>query len=135
YHAAHVQRAQIDTGALILTGVALLRDNARQIAEIFAEEAGRFVAVSAGDNLEATMAAKGSGAIALSEPTNGGVLDLDIGGGTIFWNDRVKSLRPCSTPTRALAPRSSGPRSSRSRSVAAPSICHRSMSSRSGTCR
>src|SRR5437879_13324329 len=30
YHAAHVQRAQIDTGALILTGVALLRDNARQ---------------------------------------------------------------------------------------------------------
>src|SRR5690242_9666740 len=67
YTAAGLRREQVDTGALILTGVALLRDNARAIGDLFAREAGRFVAVSAGDNLEATMAAHGSGAVTLSE--------------------------------------------------------------------
>jgi ethanolamine utilization protein EutA len=81
YRAAGLLRDQVDTGALILTGVALLRDNARSIAELFAEEAGRFVAVSAGDNLEASMAAYGSGATNLSE-SRGAVMNLDIGGGT-----------------------------------------------------
>src|SRR6266498_3272962 len=46
YRAAGLQRQDVDTGALVLTGVALLRRNARTIAELFAEEAGRFVAVS-----------------------------------------------------------------------------------------
>jgi ethanolamine utilization protein EutA len=81
YHAANLARDQVDTGALILTGVALLRENARSIADLFAGEAGRFVAVSAGDNLEATMAAHGSGAVALSKE-RGGVMNIDIGGGT-----------------------------------------------------
>src|SRR4030088_1706306 len=81
YQAAGLARDQVDTGALILTGVALLRDNARAIADLFAGEAGRFVAVSAGDNLEATMAAHGSGAVAMSAQ-RGAVLNVDIGGGT-----------------------------------------------------
>src|SRR6266550_3322493 len=81
YHAAQLGRDQVDTGALILTGVALLRENARSIADLFAGEAGRFVAVSAGDNLEATMAAHGSGAVARSKE-RGGVMNVDIGGGT-----------------------------------------------------
>lgn len=81
YAAAGLTRDEVDTGALILTGVALLRDNARAIAELFAVEAGRFVAVSAGDNLEATMAAHGSGAAALSQ-ARGAVMNVDIGGGT-----------------------------------------------------
>ena len=81
YAAAGLARDQVDTGALILTGVALLRDNARAIGELFAGEAGRFVSVSAGDNLEATMAAHGSGAVALSE-LGGAVMNVDIGGGT-----------------------------------------------------
>ena len=82
YDAAGIERSAVDTGALILTGVALLRDNARAIADLFAEEAGRFVAVSAGDNLEATMAAHGSGAVELSESSRRGVMNIDIGGGT-----------------------------------------------------
>src|SRR3982074_954723 len=82
YRAAHLDRDQVDTGALILTGVALLRENARSIADLFASEAGRFVAVSAGDNLEATMAAHGSGAVAHSEWADRTVLNVDIGGGT-----------------------------------------------------
>src|SRR5215831_17419201 len=81
YAAAGLTRDEVDTGALILTGVALLRENARSIAELFAAEAGRFVAVSAGDNLEATMAAHGSGAVTLSA-TRGAVMNVDIGGGT-----------------------------------------------------
>src|ERR1051325_10757444 len=71
YQEAGLDREHVDTGALILTGVALLRHNARSIAELFAGEAGRFVAVSAGDNLEATMAAHGSGAVGLSEAHQG----------------------------------------------------------------
>jgi ethanolamine utilization protein EutA len=81
YAAAGLTREEVDTGALILTGVALLRENARAIAELFAAEAGRFVAVSAGDNLEATMAAHGSGAVTLSQ-SRGAVMNVDIGGGT-----------------------------------------------------
>ena len=82
YELTRVTREEIDTGALILTGVALLRENARTIADIFAAEAGRFVAVSAGDNLEAIMAAYGSGAVASSEAPGARVLNVDIGGGT-----------------------------------------------------
>lgn len=81
YAAAGLEPGGIDTGALILTGVAARRSNARAIGEIFAAEAGRFVAVSAGDALETLMAAHGSGAVALSrsgEP----VLNVDVGGGT-----------------------------------------------------
>jgi ethanolamine utilization protein EutA len=81
YVAAGIERAAVDTGALILTGVALERRNARAVAELFAQDVGRFVAVSAGDNLEAVMAAHGSGAIALSQGI-GGVMNIDIGGGT-----------------------------------------------------
>jgi ethanolamine utilization protein EutA len=81
YDAAGIDRAAVDTGALILTGVALERHNARAVADLFAQDAGRFVAVSAGDNLEAVMAAHGSGALVLSESV-GGVMNIDIGGGT-----------------------------------------------------
>jgi ethanolamine utilization protein EutA (predicted chaperonin) len=106
YHAAAISRDQVDTGALILTGVALLRDNARAIADLFAGEAGRFVAVSAGDNLEATMAAHGSGAVALSE-TRGAVMNVDIGGGTtkvvICRNGRVAELMAIDVGARLVA--------------------------------
>ena len=82
YEAAGVRREQIDTGALILTGVAVRRRNARAIADLFAQEAGKFVAVSAGDGLEAVMAAHGSGAVAESERSRGAVMNIDVGGGT-----------------------------------------------------
>jgi len=73
---------EVDTGALILTGAALLRENARAVAEAVGHAAGTFVAVSAGDALEATMSAHGSGAVALSRRTAGPVLTVDVGGGT-----------------------------------------------------
>ena len=82
YEEAGFTHDDIDTGALILTGVAVLRRNARAIGELFAADAGKFVAVSAGDGLEATMAAHGSGAAARSGEIEGMVLNMDVGGGT-----------------------------------------------------
>jgi ethanolamine utilization protein EutA len=82
YAKAGMNPDEIDTGALILTGVAVRRRNARSIGEIFAEQAGKLVAVSAGDNLETTMAAYGSGAVARSIRDRSVVVNVDIGGGT-----------------------------------------------------
>ena len=82
YKTAGLSREDVDTGALILTGVAVRRRNARAIGELFAEEAGRFVAVSAGDSLETTMAAHGSGAAEKSADSDGAILNVDVGGGT-----------------------------------------------------
>ena len=81
FASAGMTREAVDTGSLILTGVAVLRRNAEAVGRLFAAEAGRFVAVSAGDRLEALMAAHGSGAVAASR---GGmaVLNIDVGGGT-----------------------------------------------------
>lgn len=81
YRAAGLERSDIDAGAVILTGVALERANARRIADLFADEGGRFVCASAGHNLEAILAAHGSGSVARS--TDGeSVLNVDVGGGT-----------------------------------------------------
>lgn len=79
---AAYRRDAIDTGALILTGVAARRRNARAIGELFAGQAGKFVAVSAGDALEAVMAAYGSGAVARSIREQATVMNVDVGGGT-----------------------------------------------------
>src|SRR5688572_18884710 len=82
YKDANVDPNEIDTGALILTGVAVRRRNARKIGELFAGQAGKLVAVSAGDNLETVMAAYGSGAAARSIRDASTVMNVDIGGGT-----------------------------------------------------
>jgi ethanolamine utilization protein EutA len=82
YKDAQVDPDEIDTGALILTGVAVRRRNARKIGELFARQAGKMVAVSAGDNLETVMAAYGSGAVARSIRDNATVMNVDVGGGT-----------------------------------------------------
>ena len=82
YDLAKVDPRAIDTGALILTGVAVRRSNARAIAELFAAQAGKFVSVSAGDALETTLAAFGSGAAARSIRESARIMNIDIGGGT-----------------------------------------------------
>jgi len=82
YALAGVDPRATDTGALILTGVAVRRSNARAIGELFASQTGKFVSVSAGDALEATLAAFGSGACARSIRESARVMNVDIGGGT-----------------------------------------------------
>jgi len=82
YRKAGISPDDIDTGALILTGIAVRRANARAIGELFADHAGKFVSVNAGDGLETTLVAYGSGTVALSGRENLTVMNVDIGGGT-----------------------------------------------------
>lgn len=82
YREAGLDRVQVDTGAVILTGVALERANAKAVAELFAAEGGKFVCASAGHNMEAILAAHGSGAVAMSRARPGPALHIDVGGGT-----------------------------------------------------
>ncbi len=82
YQNADIDPDEIDTGALILTGVAVRRRNARKIGDLFARQAGKMVAVSAGDSLETVMAAHGSGAAARSIRDKASVMNVDVGGGT-----------------------------------------------------
>ncbi len=83
YRDAGVRRSEIDTGAVIITGEAALKENAAPLIQLFAADAGRFVCATAGPHLESLLAAHGSGAAGLSRdeghPT---VLNVDIGGGT-----------------------------------------------------
>ncbi|HET7729827.1 MAG TPA: ethanolamine ammonia-lyase reactivating factor EutA [Usitatibacter sp.] len=82
YREAGLAPDAVDTGAVILTGEAIKRRNARAIAELFAADSGRFVCASAGHHLECALAAHGSGAVALSRTSGTPVLNVDIGGGT-----------------------------------------------------
>ena len=107
YEHAQLKREDVDTGALILTGVAVRRRNSRAIAELFAEEAGRFVSVTAGDGLETTMAAHGSGAVARSGREDAVVLNIDVGGGTskiaVCAGGRVREVTAIDVGARLLA--------------------------------
>jgi ethanolamine utilization protein EutA len=82
YADAGLQRGDIDSGAVILTGEASKRTNARAIDEIFAQDSGKFVCATAGHKLECILAAHGSGATALSRRRGECGLHVDVGGGT-----------------------------------------------------
>ena len=82
YEAAGISRASVDTGAVIITGETSRRENAATVLRELAGFAGDFVVATAGPDLESVLAAKGSGAVALSEEAGKRVLHMDIGGGT-----------------------------------------------------
>ena len=82
YAAARIHPDNIDTGAVILTGEALRRENAKAIADVIAEMGGEFVCATAGHHMESLLAAYGSGAARASHDLKGPVLNVDIGGGT-----------------------------------------------------
>jgi ethanolamine utilization protein EutA len=82
YEAARLHPDNIDTGAVILTGEALRRENAKAIAEVLAEVGGEFVCATAGHHMESMLAAYGSGAAKVSHDMGARILNIDIGGGT-----------------------------------------------------
>jgi len=82
YAAAGVHPDSVDTGAVILTGEALRRENARAIADVLAEVGGEFVCAAAGHHMESMLAAYGSGAAQASRDRHASILNIDIGGGT-----------------------------------------------------
>jgi ethanolamine utilization protein EutA len=89
YRDAGFDRADVDSGAVILTGEAIKRRNAQAIDELFAAEAGKFVCATAGHKLECALAAHGAGAVRLSRERGACVLHVDVGGGTtkLAWID------------------------------------------------
>ena len=82
YKDAKIDPDEIDTGALILTGVAVRRRNARAIGELFARASRPNGRGLAGDSLESVMAAYGSGAVARSIRNGAAAMNVDVGGGT-----------------------------------------------------
>lgn len=112
YQQAGLSPHEVDTGAIILTGEAIRRDNARAIADLFAAQRGKFVCASAGHNFEALLAAHGSGAVAFSAERECRVLNLDIGGGTtklaVAERGRVLSTAALHIGSRLLATDATG---------------------------
>ncbi len=104
---AGIDPADIQTGAVIVTGETARKHNAKQIAEALSRDAGKFVAATAGPNFESLLAAMGSGATARSKTIGKTVLSCDIGGGTsnmaISINGEVVSTSCISVGGRLLA--------------------------------
>jgi len=82
YREAGFTAEDIDTGAVVITGEALKKENAKPIVEFFAKESGKFICATAGPNHEALLAAYGCGAVELSRSKGATVLNVDMGGGT-----------------------------------------------------
>ena len=82
YEAAGLSPDDIDTGAVILTGEALRRENSQAIAATVSQKGGDFVCATAGHHMESMLAAFGSGAAAASQDGDKRILNVDIGGGT-----------------------------------------------------
>src|SRR5258706_10549902 len=82
YRGANIHPDDIDTGAVILTGEALRRENAEALAALIADMGGEFVCAAAGHHMESLLAAYGSGAAKASHDLGQPVLNIDIGGGT-----------------------------------------------------
>src|SRR5215468_9092585 len=82
YQEAGLTPEDVDTGAVIITGEALKKENAQPIVEFFAKYSGKFICAAAGHNHEALLAAYGCGAVDLSKSEHKTVLNVDMGGGT-----------------------------------------------------
>ena len=112
YQRAGIDPADIQTGAVIVTGESARKQNAGQIVEALSNDAGRFVAATAGPNFESLIAAMGSGATARSKKYNKTILSCDIGGGTsniaISRNGEILSTSCVSVGGRLLGVDSEG---------------------------
>jgi ethanolamine utilization protein EutA len=104
---AGIDTADIQTGAVIVTGEAAKKQNAPQIAEALSKDAGKFVAATAGPNFESLLSAMGSGATARSKELSNTIVSCDIGGGTsniaISKNGEVLSTSCVSVGGRLIA--------------------------------
>ena len=82
YQKAGIGRADVDTGAIIITGETSRKENAAAVLQNLSDLAGDFVVATAGPGLESVLAAKGAGAVDYSAESGKTVLHMDIGGGT-----------------------------------------------------
>lgn len=82
YQTAHIEKEQVETGAVIITGEAANKENAKAVSEQLAAYAGDFVVAVAGPDLEGILAGAGSGARETSRKEMIRLVNFDIGGGT-----------------------------------------------------
>jgi len=82
FRKACVSREKMDTGAVILTGVAAESPNAKEVVAELSSGGGKFVSATAGPHFESLIAARGAGTVELSRSTGKTILHVDIGGGT-----------------------------------------------------
>ena len=112
YRRAGINSADIQSGAVIVTGETAKKDNAKQIVEALSHGAGHFVAATAGANFESFLTAMGSGAVDRSREFNRTIVSCDIGGGTsniaISRKGRVLSTSCISIGGRLLGVGSEG---------------------------
>lgn len=82
YAAAGIQPAQVETGAVIITGETAKKKNADQILAVLAGLAGEFVVSVAGPHVESMISGRGAGAAHYSQVHFTTVTNIDIGGGS-----------------------------------------------------
>ncbi|MFQ5575876.1 MAG: ethanolamine ammonia-lyase reactivating factor EutA, partial [Anaerolineae bacterium] len=82
YQRAGIAPAQVESGAVIITGETAKKQNADAILEALSALAGDFVVTVAGPHLESMMSGRGSGAAAYSREHYTTVTNVDIGGGS-----------------------------------------------------
>jgi len=94
YKKAGIDKVNINTGAVIITGETARKENAKEVLETLSGFAGDFVVATAGPDLESIIAGKGAGAHVYSKEGRTGVVNIDIGGGTsnlaLFDHGEVK---------------------------------------------
>jgi len=82
YRRAGIAPADVQTGAVIITGESSRKENAALAAQSLSAFAGEFVVATAGPDLESIIAAKGAGAEQYAREHGCTVANLDVGGGT-----------------------------------------------------
>lgn len=82
YKKAKVKKESIEIGAIIITGEAARKENAKPVLNAISEFAGDFVVETAGADLESILAAYGAGTDEASKEALDKVINFDIGGGT-----------------------------------------------------
>ena len=98
YREAGYTPADVDTGAVIITGESARKENAAEVLNQLSDFAGEFVVSTAGPDLESIIAGKGSGAYQYSMDNGCTAVNLDIGGGTtniVMFKDGETIAKGC----------------------------------------
>ena len=82
YRKSGVDKSEIKTGAVIITGETARKQNASQVLRHLSDFAGDFVVATAGPDLESIIAARGAGADVYARSNGIAAANYDIGGGT-----------------------------------------------------
>ena len=92
YQSAGVDKKDIDTGAVIITGETARKQNAEEVLTTLSGFAGDFVVATAGPDLESIISGKGAGAHLYSKEHTTTVVNIDIGGGQVTWQSLKEEM-------------------------------------------